>query len=380
MKYVQINAYGYGSTGSIMRNIHKERLRDGDESYIAWARGPASQESNEYRFGTKFDVYMHVGLHRLFGMGGFMGSKRATEQLVSWLEGIDPDVVHLHNLHGYTIHLPVLFDFLKRAGKQVVWTLHDCWAFTGHCGHFSHARCSQWKMRCGASCVCPQAHENPKTLAGTWAVRRSFDIKRDLFTSLHDVEIIVPSQWLAHLVSQSYLSKYPIQVVPHKVDSNVFKATQSGFREQYGLEGKVIILGVASPWSRHKGLERFVSLSNLLDERFAIVLVGLTDKQQSYVQKSCNSQVAIVSLSSVSEASKLAQIYSASDYYWNASTEETFGMTTLEAVSCGAFSIVCEGTPGEEIISAETGVALPANASAVAEYVLKNQAPRKEYV
>ena len=113
MKYVQINAYGYGSTGSIMRNIHKERLRDGDESYIAWARGPASREPNEYRFGTKFDVYMHAGLHRLFGMGGLMGSKRATEQLVSWLEDIDPDVVHLHNLHGYTIHLPVLFNYLN---------------------------------------------------------------------------------------------------------------------------------------------------------------------------------------------------------------------------------------------------------------------------
>ena len=352
MKYVQINAYGYGSTGSIMRNIHKERLRDGDESYIAWARGPASREPNEYRFGTKFYVYMHAGLHRLFGMGGLMGSKRATEQLVSWLEDIDPDVVHLHNLHGYTIHLPVLFNYLKRAEKPVVWTLHDCWAFTGHCGYFTYAKCLQWISHCGHEASCPQKHMAPKTAAGTWAVRRSFELKKKLFCSLEKVDIVTPSQWLADLAGQSYLGKYPISVKNNVIDENVFRPVESDARRRYGIGNRIMVLGVASPWTERKGFGDYLAVAQRLPSDYVMVLVGLSERQMRSLPQ------GIIGMTRTSDARQLAELYSAADVFLLLSYEENYPTVALEARACGT-RIIAYDSGGSLEAAGQDAVAVP---------------------
>ncbi|PNV67201.1 glycosyltransferase [Enteroscipio rubneri] len=367
MKLAQINAYSAGSTGKLMQKEHMDALSRGDDSYVFWARGDEPHYANAIRVGTIFDVYVHAACAHVTGRVGFCGSKRATEKMVQQLRHIEPDSIHLHNLHGYSFHLPTLFGYLEETSARIEWTLHDCWSFTGHCGHFTAVGCSQWKKHCGRSMRCPMQKVVPWSLFDS--SERNFADKKQLFSSLQDVNLIVPSQWLADLVSQSYLAKYPISVVPNKVDENVFKPTCNNFKKNHGIEDKIMVLGVASPWNEQKGLSLFLNLAQLLDDRFALVLVGLDGKQRAAIKKMAVTDATLIPLPVIADGIKLAKIYTAADFFWNASIEETFGMTTLEAISCGAFAIVCTRTPGEEIISAETGIALPADAELVASYL-----------
>lgn len=327
LRYVQLNSFYNGSTGTIMRNLHRSLMDEGVDSYIFWGRRHGTIGDRERCCATKVSVYLHGVLSRLTDRAGFY-SKRDTAKLLRWLEEIDPDVVHLHNVHGYWVNIEMLFGWLAKHRCQVRWTLHDCWAFTGHCPYFQYVGCDRWLTGCRD---CPQREGYPSSLFLD-SSKRNWEDKRRAFTSVppERMTLITPSQWLAELVGQSFLKAYPIEVRHNTVDRSVFKPTLSDFRERHGIGDRFMILGVASPWTGRKGLDDFIRLAGELDsERYAIVLVGLTKKQIEQLP------AAIVALERTSSPQELAGIYAAADVFFNPTREDNFPTVNLEAEACG---------------------------------------------
>ena len=247
----------------------------------------------------------------------------------------------------------MLFEYLRFCEKKIIWTLHDCWSFTGHCAYFDYVGCDKWKTGCHD---CPQKKNYPASLLMDNS-KENYETKRYHFAGVSNLTINVPSQWLADRVKQSFLGEYPVEVVYNTVDRQVFKPTPSDFRERHGLQDKTVLLGVANIWEERKGLKDFVALAGMLDTRYRIVLVGLTAEQRRDLPKN------ILCLPRTDNIRQLVEIYSAADWYVNPSVEETFGMTTLEALCCGTQPIVYEGTACEEIVRQFGGVAVPRGAA-----------------
>lgn len=334
MKYVQINAYSGGWADSIIFKKHRELMAGGDESWVFWARGDHEQDEYLQRIASYPEVCVDVLQTRLDGKPGFH-SKAITRRLLKKLDEIDPDVVHLHLLLGYYINVEMMFEWLSAHRCKVVWTLHDCWAFTGHCIHFTYVKCDQWRTGCACGAACPQKRTYPETFAGDDAVRWSYEQKKRLFTMLppERVQLITPSLWLADLAKQSFLSKYDIMVVHNTINKEIFNPTPSDFRERYGLENRFVVLGVASKWSERKGLADFVRLAKDLDsECFAVVLVGLSEKQITQVKAGAEQ---IVALPRTSTPQELAAAYTAADAFFNPTTEDNYPTVNLEAEACG---------------------------------------------
>ena len=334
MRYVQINAYSGGWADSIIFKKHRELVANGDESWVFWARGDHEQDEHLQKIASYPEVCLDVLQTRLDGKPGFH-SKAITRRLLKKLDEIDPDVVHLHLLLGYYINVEMLFEWLAAHRCKVVWTLHDCWAFTGHCIYFTYVKCMQWKTQCTASTSCPQKRTYPETLAGDGAVRWSYDQKKRLFTMLPSerVQLITPSQWLADLVKESFLGKYDVKVVHNTINTEIFKPTPSDFRERYGLGDRFVVLGVASKWSERKGLGDFLKLAcDLSDEYFAVVVVGLSEKQIKQVKAEARS---IIALPRTSTSQELAEAYTSADLFFNPTTEDNYPTVNLESEACG---------------------------------------------
>ena len=343
MRYVQINSFYNGSTGTIMRGLHKELLEQGHDSYVFWGRRHETVSDHERRCASKAGVCLHGALTRLTGRAGFY-SRRDTARLLEELDRIDPDVVHLHNVHGYYVNVEMLFEWLAAHRCQVRWTLHDCWAFTGRCAYFTYVKCAQWQSRCAYEKPCCQLSTYPKTISKRSCIR-NFDDKKRLFglVPAERMELITPSKWLADLVGESFLSKYLVTVKHNEIDRTVFKPTPSDFRERYGIGDRFMVLGVASPWTERKGLGDFEWLAANLDERYAVVLVGLSSKQMKQLPANA------VGLGRVDGPAELAGIYTAADLFVNPSREETYGMTVAEAAACGTPVAVVEGSACVEV-------------------------------
>ena len=350
MKYLFINSVaGFGSTGRIAAEKCRELMKEGNVCVLAFGRDQANCDDIEtVRIGAPFDYKFHGVRSRLLDDHGF-GSRAATRKFLQWVKEYDPDVIWLHNVHGYYIHIGELFGYLRTCGKKILWTLHDCWTFTGHCAYFDFARCDKWKTGC---CDCPQKGSYPASLFLDNS-KSNYEIKKRLFTGIPDLHLIVPSYWLESRVKQSFLKEYPVEVVYNTINTEIFKPTPSNFRQEYGLEGKQIILGVASVWDARKGLQDFLDLARLLEDRYKIVLVGLSPAQIASLPE------GILGLPRTNSMQQLAEIYSAADVYVNPSTEETFGMTAMEARCCGTEAIVYENTACEEIVNQFGGIAVP---------------------
>lgn len=340
MKYLQISTVmSFGSIGRIMRQNYDAKVAQGWECLIAYGRGDTVAGYNSIRIGNDWDIRMQGLETRLFDLHGY-GSKKATKEFLQKMDEWQPDIVQLHNVHGYYINFELLFDWLKEHPKQqVIWTLHDCWAFTGHCSYFTAVGCEQWKSRCER---CPQLRRYPACYT-KGNVSRNYARKKAAFTGVPNMKLIVPSHWLEGLVKQSFLKDYPVEVVYNTIDTNIFKPTPSDFRERYGLQNKKIVLGVASVWEERKGLNDFIKLAQMLDDTYAIVLVGLTEKQIKQMPK------RILGIRRTNSPQELAAIYTAADVFVNPSVEETFGMTTVEAHACGTDTIVYQETACEEV-------------------------------
>lgn len=358
MKYVQINMSCGVWADSIILKKHRELVAQGDESWFFWGRGEREQDEHLQRFNSNIEVYGDWLATHLDGRPGFH-SKAATKRLLNKLDAIDPDVVHLHVLTGYYINVEMLFEWLSLHRCKVVWTLHDCWDFTGHCIYFTYAKCDQWRSGCAKAASCPQKREYPEAwFAGDSCVRENFEKKRQLFAALppERVEIITPSKWLAGLVKQSFLGKYNISVVHNTVNAEVFKPIPSAFRCEHGLEDKFVVLGVASKWSHRKGLDDFIRLSAELDAaKYAIVIVGLSSKQIKQIQRVAPGILAFPRTDTTEE---LVKIYSACDVLFNPTKEDNYPTVNLEAEACGLPVVTYDtGGSGETLALAESAVA-----------------------
>jgi glycosyltransferase involved in cell wall biosynthesis len=348
MKILMINVVcGIGSTGRICTDLAQVLEAQGHEVKIAYGRGEVPQPYQKWavRVGTDLDVSLHGLQARVLDNVGF-ASRRVTEKFVQWIQEYDPDLIHLHNIHGYYLNLEVLFQYLKKAKKPVVWTLHDCWAFTGHCAYFSAAGCNKWKEHCHH---CPQKNTYPASMLKDNS-RQNYDRKKAAFLGMPNLVLTTPSDWLASMVGQSFLAEYPIHRIYNGIDLEKFQPRSSNFREQYGLTDQKIILGVSSVWDQRKGLADFVELSNHIGDEYRIVLVGLTEKQKQGLPSN------IIAISKTDNVEKLVEIYSAADVFVNPSREETMGLTTAEALACGTPVIVYDQTAVPEVPDENCGI------------------------
>lgn len=325
LKILQINSVcGYGSTGRIAADLYRLAEKNGYDCLIAYGRGSAPQDIASYKIDAPFNVNLHGALSRITDKHGFY-SRQATRRLLERIDAYHPDLIHLHNIHGYYLNIELLFHYLKATQIPVVWTLHDCWAFTGHCAHFDYAGCDKWKKGCGH---CPQLRAYPASLVADRSAW-NYQKKEALFTSLKQMNFVVPSEWLADLVRSSFLGKYPITVIPNGIDLSVFRPISSNFRERYHLEEKRIYLGVASVWGNRKGLQDFIQLSQMLEEKEQIILVGVTEAQKKNLPSN------ILGITRTNNADQLAEIYTAADVFVNPTWEDSFPTTNLEALACG---------------------------------------------
>lgn len=339
-KFVAINSVCNGSTGKIMCDIAREISKNDFDTYCFYGRGNPKENVNCIKFGNKLSFYFHAFIARL-GFNGY-GSYFSTKKMVKKLKEINPDIIHLHNIHGYYLNLKVFFKYLKKEYKgKIIWTLHDCWAFTGHCAYFTMAKCDKWKSGCSNCC---QLNCYPKSLVDT--SKREYKLKKNLFLGINNITLVTPSNWLKELVKKSFLREYEIKVVNNGIDLEVFKPTYDKLiYDKYNIpKDKRILLGVANIWEVRKGLNIFLALSKLIKDDTIIVLVGLNKKQILSLPSN------IIGIERTDNIVDLVKIYSISKIFVNPSLEETFSLVTVEAMACGLPVIVSRTSAIKELV------------------------------
>lgn len=332
MKLLQINPVlrTSTSTGRIIREIGDAAMASGWESYIAYSAGRDGKmecTSRTVPVGDRMSVAFHGLATRMFDRHG-LASVEATRKFIKDIERIDPDVIHIHNIHGYFLNYEILFDWLSRCGKQVIWTVHDCWLFTGHCYHYMNAGCDKWKYGCGQ---CPQTREFPKS----WLIDRSaknWRDKKNAFCSIPSDKMIIVtvSDWLKGEMQQSFLKDFRYKVIHNGIDTDVFKPSDGiAVRQRYGIGDRKMYLGAASIWSTAKGLDDFMSIASMLIPQEVIVLVGLDKNQMTRMPAN------IIGIPRTSDVHELAELYSAADAFLNLTYQDNYPTVNLESISCG---------------------------------------------
>jgi glycosyltransferase involved in cell wall biosynthesis len=349
MKIIQINAsVNTGSTGRITEDIGKLIITAGSESLIAYGRNAQPSSSKLFRIGSNLDVMMHGLRTAIFDQHAF-GSVAATKKLIQWIEFEKPDAIGLHNLHGYYLNIELLFKFIRQSKLPVIWTLFDCWAFTGHCSYFDDINCLKWKKECYA---CPKKMRYPSSYLID-ASRTNFQKKKALFAGLNNMQLVVHSNWLKTLVSDSFLGEFPISKIHSGIDLEVFSPVSSDvdfYMNKYQLNRKKIILGVANIWIMRKGLSDFIQLSEMIDEDSRIVLVGLTISQIKSLPSN------IIGIKRTESLKELAAFYSMASVFVNPTYMDNFPTTNIEALACGTPVITYSTGGSPEAVDEKTGI------------------------
>ena len=343
MRILQINTIANsGSTGRIAEEIGKTLMGNAHESYMAYGRKNRPSQSRLIKIGTQKDVYQHV-IHTLLWDKHGLASKKATKDFIRQIEDIKPDVIGLHNIHGYYLNYEILFNYIKANEIPVLWTFHDAWPFTGHCSYFDSVGCEKWKTHCHK---CPITKNYPKAL--TDRSYQNFEDKQEAFTGVKHLKIITPSQWLGDLVKQSFLKEYPVEVIHNGIDLDVFKPLENVLDSK-----KKIVLGVASTWDKRKGLDDFIQLSKKLDSNTKIVLIGLSSKQIESLPK------GITGIERTENVEALVEWYNKATVFVNPTYVDNFPTTNIEALSCGTPVITYETGGSPEAVNQDTGKVVP---------------------
>lgn len=348
---VQISAaFNCGAPGIIVEQIGEMAQSVGwDVAIVHGCRHYFPSKLKTLAKTTRLEEYRHAINGILFDAHG-LGSKSHTKLVIQLLEEYKPDLIHLHNIHGYYIHYPILFNYLKSAKIPVVWTFHDFWPITGHCVHFDYVGCKKWKEGCHHCSF----HKNyPFSIVDKSS--RNYQLKRQTFTGLDNLTVVAVSNWVRSILKDSFMGGYPIQRIYNGVDTSVFCPKVSSFRETHGIsKSDMVLLGVASPWSDMKGIKDFYQLSAALPSNYKIILVGLTEKQIRALPEK------IIGIQRVNSREELSEIYSSADVVMNLSYQETFGLTTVEGMSCGTPGIVYDRTASPELITSDVGLIVEA--------------------
>lgn len=378
MRVVQINGGAKGSTGKIMMGIAEVARAQGHEvmcaSPITTTNRDAGEGCGYYRIGTFNSRRVNVALARITGFNGCFAWFE-TYKLLKKIDEFKPDIIHLHNLHDSYINLSMLFLYIKKHNAPTVWTLHDCWSFTGQCPHFTIVKCDKWKVGCHN---CPQYKEYPASLYDN--AKKMWQLKKKWFTGVKNMTIVTPSEWLAGLTRESYLKQYPIEVINNGIDLNVFKPTHSNFRKQYGIPGdKYIVLGVSFAWGYRKGLDCFVEMAEILGERYQIVLVGTDDEIDKNLPHN------IISIHRTQNQKELAEVYSAADVFVMPTREENYPTVNMEAIACGTPVVTFDTGGSPEMLDDKTGIVVEANdikatVKAIKDICEKKKCDDEEYI
>lgn len=356
-KLLQINiSINRGSTGKIAEQIGLLAREHGWDCYVAYGNFNINSKLKTYRFRTTWDKRLHQAESFLLDRQG-LGSRSSTKGLVEYIKQLQPDIIHLHNIHGYYINYPILFDFLKEYGKPVVWTLHDCWTMTGHCTHFVTANCNKWKTVCHD---CPLLRDYPSSLFVDRS-RQNYKEKKKAFTGLSNLTMIPVSDWLADFVRESYLSYAKIKTIHNGIDLNLFKPSC----KKGHINGTFNILSVANVWNEDKGLGDFTKLRKLLPSEYKITLVGLKPKQLEKLPE------GIIGICRTENQQALVDLYSKSDVLANVTYADTFPTVNLEALACGTPVITYKTGGSPEAIDEKTGVVVEqGNVEAMAKAIM----------
>lgn len=349
MKVLIINAVcGTGSTGRIVSDMYSLLTQQGNDVKVAYGIGCAKgvPEKDCIKISSKIDYYVHNALSRITDRAGFY-SMRHTLKLIRFMDEFHPDLVQLHNIHGYYINIKLLFNYFRNNDIPVVWTLHDCWAFTGHCVYFSYAQCEKWKTQCQQ---CPLSCNYPQSIVFDRS-KHNYIQKRELIKNIRNLTIVTPSRWLADLAKLSFLRDRDIRVINNGIDTNVFTYRVSNFKAQYGLENKKMVLAVSNVWEERKGLSDVIRVAETLNQDYTVVIVGLTAEQKEKLPD------RVIGLERTNNAQELAEIYSCADVFINTTYEDNYPTVNLEAISCGT-PVVTYRTGGSPEIVEETGAGL----------------------
>ena len=347
---LQINStVNSGSTGRIAEEIGMRAIAAGFESYIAYGRVARESQSHVIRIGSSWNVRWHGLVSMLFDNHGF-SSRYATKKFVKQIDQIRPDIVLLHNIHGYYLNIEVLLDYLKRKNIPIFWTLHDCWPLTGHCSFFDAYNCQKWKTHC---CHCPNWKGYPRSLFWDNS-RHNFDRKKALLTALKNITFVPVCKWMGNIVEDSFMKGRTQYVIYNGTNVDIFKPLDkdaaSDIRSKYGIKGKVVVLGVASTWDKRKGMMDFEWLNEHLPQDFQIVLVGLSPEQVKYLAKD------IKGIPRTESVQELSALYSLADVFVNPTYVDNFPTTNIEALACGT-PVVTYNTGGSpEAIDENTGI------------------------
>ncbi len=349
MKIVHINGGSTGSTGKIMEGIAALASANGMEITIASPVTDTNRKnSNFLPIGSYYGRKLSELCARISGLSGCF-SYFATWRLIRRLRSINPAIIHLHTLHSSYIHLPLLFRYLRKARVKVIWTLHDCWSFTGHCPHFLTIGCEKWKTECKN---CDLYKSYPVSYFDN--SRMMFHKKKKWFTSLGEAQIVTPCEWLSKHVKSSFLQKYPVRVIHNGIDLSVFRPIESGEKEKYAAGKQYLILGVSYGWDNSKGLDVFLSLYEKLDPAcYQICLVGTSEE----TDKSLPS--GITSIHRTHDREELVRLYSAADLFVNPTRADTFPTVNMEALACGTPVLTFETGGSGEMIDPSCGAVVP---------------------
>lgn len=338
---LQINVTAnWGSTGKIAEQIGQCAIAHGWDSYIAYGRWYNPSQSHLIKIGDKLNMYQHYAEQRIFDNEGLC-SRRATKEFIKRIDEIKPNVIQLHNIHDHYLNYRLLFEYLNKTDIKVVWTFHDCWAFTGHCFHFITKGCERWKSGCFD---CPLQHEYPKTLFDR--SRKNYTMKKNLFGANNNLTIIACSEWIANFVRQSFLKDKPIYVINNGVDLNVFKDSESLDTNKKSFH----VLAVSNVWNKDKGFDDILKLREILSNEYEITIVGVTKQQLNFLPQ------GIVGIERTQNVHELVALYSKADVFINPTYADNFPTVNLEALACGTPVITYRTGGSPEAIDEKTGV------------------------
>lgn len=350
MKILQVNSVcGIGSTGRIVLDLYKCAVKHTHQGAIAYGRNHNSELDSSYEISSIWGNYIHGIISRIFDRHGF-GSKISTKKFIRFMKAYKPDIIHLHNIHGYYLNIDLLFSAIKEMHIPVIWTLHDCWSFTGHCAYFEYIGCEKWKYTC---CNCPQKSKYPKS----WimdASKRNHLQKQEIFKSVDSLTLVTPSRWLCDLAADSFLKEYSVKIIHNGIDLDTFRPMEldkrQSLKQQLKIENKYIILGIASVWDDRKGLRYFNELSEKLSDDYQIIVVGVSERQRKLLPQN------IIGIERTHNIEELAKLYSVADAFVNPTLEDNFPTTNLEALACGTPVITFNTGGSPEAIDESCGI------------------------
>ena len=341
---------GVGSTGRIAEIIGDLARNAGWHTYMCHgSRFVRSSSMKSIQVGNKLDEYRHYIVSSVFDRHG-LGSCKPTRDLIKQIDQINPDIVQIHNIHGYYANYKILFEYLANRGIPTVITMHDFLLMTGHCAYINKS-CSKWETGCGH---CSRLGEYPASVFDR--TKKNWALKKNLFDAFdRDKLVIVPvSYWLEGFAKRSLLGECQFNVIQNGVDTTVFLPYQGEHSKLWKCIdwNKYTIITVADRWTDANGFNDIIALSQLLPDDMQIVIVGLNEQQlQDLPEK-------IVGIGHTDNVQQLVELYTSADVLFNSSTEVTFGLVTAEAMACGTPAIVLKNTAGEEIIDGDTGYSI----------------------